>query len=140
MCYLFAQAEQGVYCPIAMTDAAAHLVEHHATSEFGNSELRDRYLPRLTSTDQSTWAQGAMFLTEREGGSDVGANTTVARADGDNWRITGEKWFCSNVGAEVMMVLARAGGEGTRGLGLFLVPRAIGGMPLRRCWRMLVPR
>jgi acyl-CoA dehydrogenase len=120
MCYVFAQAEQGVYCPIAMTDAAAHLVEHRASPE-----LRDRYLPRLTSTDERTWAQGAMFLTEREGGSDVGANTTVARRDGDAWRITGEKWFCSNAGAEVMMVLARAGGEGTRGLGLFLTPRTL---------------
>jgi acyl-CoA dehydrogenase len=129
MCYLFAQAEQGVYCPIAMTDAAAHLVELHATSEFGNSELRDRYLPRLTSCDEKHWAQGAMFLTEREGGSDVGANTTVARPDGDAWRISGDKWFCSNVGAEVMMVLARAGGEGTRGLGLFLVPRTMDGAP-----------
>jgi len=136
MCYLFAQAEQGVYCPIAMTDAAAHLVELHASQE-----LRERYLPRLTSTDERTWAQGAMFLTEREGGSDVGANTTVARLAGHEWRITGEKWFCSNAGAEVMMVLARAGesgggrrldgagGEGTRGLGLFLVPRTLDGSP-----------
>jgi alkylation response protein AidB-like acyl-CoA dehydrogenase len=135
MCYLFAQAEQGVYCPIAMTDAAAHLVRLHASPE-----LRDRYLPLLTSCDERDWAQGAMFLTEREGGSDVGANTTVARADGNLWRLTGDKWFCSNVGAEVMMVLARAGeakalaldgagGEGTRGLGLFLVPRTIDGLP-----------
>src|SRR5579871_411865 len=130
MCYLFAQAEQGVYCPIAMTDAAAHLIEHHASAE-----LRDRYLPRLTSSDEKTWAQGAMYLTEREGGSDVGANRTQARADGDAWRITGEKWFCSNVGAEVMMVMARVAGaesEGTRGLGLFLVPRSTSTMRIKR--------
>jgi alkylation response protein AidB-like acyl-CoA dehydrogenase len=116
VCYEFAQAEQGLYCPIAMTDAAAHLIEHHASDE-----LRAEYLPRLTASDAQT--QGAMFLTEREGGSDVGANTTVATERDGQWRITGEKWFCSNAGAEVMMVLARAGGPGTRGLGLFLVPR-----------------
>ncbi len=115
--YVFAQAEQGVYCPIAMTDGAAHLLEHH-----GSEDLRKKYLPRLTATEKEDLWQGAMFLTEREGGSDVGANTTVARRDGDVWRISGEKWFCSNAGAGVMMVLARAGAEGTRGLGLFLVP------------------
>lgn len=125
VCYLFAQAEQGLYCPIAMTDAAAHLLEHHA-----DDQLRAKYLPRLTALDGLT--QGAMFLTEREGGSDVGANSTVARLADGEWRISGEKWFCSNAGAEVMMVMARAGGPGTRGLGLFLVPRAGNSLRIRR--------
>lgn len=139
--YLFTQAEQGVYCPVAMTDGAAQLLERHA-----DAPLREQYLPRLTSTRLERLYQGAMYLTEREGGSDVGATTTVARSctpSGANaaraggpgergaYRITGEKWFCSNAGAEVMMVMARveqADGRtipGTRGLGLFLVPRTL---------------
>ena len=46
-----------------------------------------------------------MFLTERQGGSDVGANTTRAVHDGNEWRLHGEKHFCSNVDAEVFIVL-----------------------------------
>ena len=68
-----------------------------------------------------------MFLTERQGGSDVGANTTVAVQDGDEWRLTGEKHFCSNVDAEVFIVLARPEGAppGSRGLATFIVPRIL---------------
>ena len=51
-----------------------------------------------------------MFLTERQGGSDVGANTTRAVRDGDEWRLHGEKHFCSNVDAEIFIVLARPDG------------------------------
>jgi hypothetical protein len=68
-----------------------------------------------------------MFLTERQGGSDVGANTTRAVPDGDEWRLHGEKHFCSNVDAEVFIVLARPEGapDGTRGLATFIVPRLL---------------
>ena len=66
-----------------------------------------------------------MFLTERQGGSDVGANTTRAVQDGDEWLLFGEKHFCSNVDAEVFIVLARPDGAppGSRGLATFIVPR-----------------
>jgi hypothetical protein len=68
-----------------------------------------------------------MFLTERQGGSDVGANTTRAVPDGDEWRLFGEKHFCSNVDAEVFIVLARPDGApaGSRGLATFIVPRVL---------------
>jgi alkylation response protein AidB-like acyl-CoA dehydrogenase len=68
-----------------------------------------------------------MFLTERQGGSDVGANTTRAVPDGDEWRLHGEKHFCSNVDAEVFIVLARPDGapDGARGLATFIVPRVL---------------
>jgi acyl-CoA dehydrogenase len=71
--------------------------------------------------------QGAQFMTEKEGGSDVGKLTTVATPDGDHWRLTGEKWFCSNADAAVVMLLARPQGAqaGTRGVGLFLMPRRL---------------
>ena len=68
-----------------------------------------------------------MFLTERQGGSDVGANTTRAVPDGDEWRLFGDKHFCSNVDAEIFIVLARPEGaaEGARGLSTFIVPRLL---------------
>ena len=68
-----------------------------------------------------------MFLTERQGGSDVGANTTRAMQDGDEWRLFGDKHFCSNVDADVFIVLARPDGApgGSRGLATFIVPRRL---------------
>ncbi len=68
-----------------------------------------------------------MFLTERQGGSDVGANTTRAVQDGDEWLLSGEKHFCSNVDAEVFIVLARPDGapDGSRGLATYIVPRIL---------------
>jgi hypothetical protein len=69
--------------------------------------------------------QGGQFMTEKEGGSDVGTLTTIAVREGDHWRLSGEKWFCSNADAKVVMLLARPQGAegGTRGVGLFLMPR-----------------
>jgi alkylation response protein AidB-like acyl-CoA dehydrogenase len=71
--------------------------------------------------------QGGQFMTEKEGGSDVGKLTTSAVQEGDHWRLSGEKWFCSNADAEVVMLLARPQGAeaGTRGVGLFLMPRRL---------------
>ncbi|MCX7934823.1 MAG: acyl-CoA dehydrogenase family protein [Planctomycetota bacterium] len=65
-----------------------------------------------------------MFLTEKAGGSDVGANQcTARRKDGHWYLLNGEKWFCSNANAEVAFVLARTRPDvpGTRGLSIFLV-------------------
>ena len=80
---------------------------------------------RLLDADFDSNFTGAQFLTELQGGSDVGANATraVPLSDG-TWRLHGEKWFCSNVDADVALVTARYDAElsGTRGLGLFLVP------------------
>src|ERR1700742_528643 len=73
----------------------------------------------------SKLTQGGQFMTEKEGGSDVGTLTTTAVQEGDHWRLYGEKWFCSNADAKVVMLLARPEGAppGTRGVGLFLMPR-----------------
>ena len=119
--YLFAQAEFGLLCPVNMTDSAARVL-----ARFGSPELRERYLPRLTSTAHAELWQGTQWMTERTGGSDVGALTTVARRDADGgWRLWGDKWFCSNANAALALTLARPEGAaaGTRGLGMFLVPR-----------------
>jgi alkylation response protein AidB-like acyl-CoA dehydrogenase len=87
--------------------------------------LKAKYLDGLTQTDMSRLTQGGQFMTEKEGGSDVGTLTTTAVQEGDHWRLYGEKWFCSNADARVVMLLARpeGAGPGTRGVGLFLMPR-----------------
>ncbi|MGE0599159.1 MAG: acyl-CoA dehydrogenase family protein [Dehalococcoidia bacterium] len=120
--YVFVQGEFGLFCPVSMTDSAARVV-----AQFGPDELRERYLPGLTSTNFESLAQSAQLLTERTGGSDVGANECVARRVDGEWRLTGEKWFCSNAGADIHLTLARPEGaaDGTRGLGMFLVPKVL---------------
>ncbi len=120
--YLVSQAETAIYCGLGMTSGAADIVERYAPPD-----VRDEVLRRLTSTDPDDAWEGGMFLTERQGGSDVGANTTRAVPDGDEWRLSGEKHFCSNVDAEVFIVLARPDGakDGARGLATFIVPRLL---------------
>jgi acyl-CoA dehydrogenase len=120
--FLFNQAEFGLGCPINVTDGCAKLL-----SNFGSDALKARYLDGLTQTDMSKLTQGGQFMTEKEGGSDVGKLTTTAVQEGDHWRLAGEKWFCSNADAEVVMLLARPQGAvgGTRGVGLFLMPRRL---------------
>ena len=120
--FLFNQAEFGMGCPINVTDGAAKLL-----SNFGDEALKAKYLDGLTQTDMARLTQGGQFMTEKEGGSDVGKLTTTAVPEGDHWRLTGEKWFCSNADAKVVMLLARPQGAegGTRGVGLFLMPRTL---------------
>ena len=120
--FLFNQAEFGMGCPINVTDGCAKLL-----ANFGSDALKAKYLDGLTTTDMDQLTQGGQFMTEKEGGSDVGKLTTTAVAEGDRWRLYGEKWFCSNADAKVVMLLARpeGAGPGTRGVGLFLMPRTL---------------
>ncbi len=120
--YLFSQSEFGLMCPLSMTDSLTRTLRR-----FGDKALVDRYLPALLAGEADAFAQGAMFMTEQEAGSDVGATVTVAVPDGDAWRLHGDKWFCSNADADMALVLARpeGGSAGTRGLGLFLLPRIL---------------
>jgi alkylation response protein AidB-like acyl-CoA dehydrogenase len=129
--YLGMQAEAGVFCPIAMTDALARVLERYASEA-----LKRRYLPSLTALNMRDLHQGAMFLTEKQGGSDVGLTTTIAKPRSGlggglqpDWELWGDKWFCSNVSADIILTLARPEGAptGTRGLGLFLVPKLLEG-------------
>jgi alkylation response protein AidB-like acyl-CoA dehydrogenase len=119
--YLYAQGESGIYCPLCMTDGAARLLEKFDRT----GALKDRFIPRLASMDMDQLFTGAMFLTERQGGSDVGLNDTRAVPEGDGFRLYGEKYFCSNANADLIMVLARPDGApaGTRGLGLYVMPK-----------------
>ncbi|MBX3622779.1 MAG: acyl-CoA dehydrogenase family protein [Rhizobacter sp.] len=123
--YLFVQSEFGLCCPVSMTDSLTRTLK-----KYGAPELVDRFLPALTSLDLDTLAQGAMFMTEQGAGSDIGATQTLARPDPDHpgrWRLTGDKWFCSNPDAAFAMVLARVEGgpPGLKGVSLFLLPRRL---------------
>jgi len=120
--YLFAQSEFGLLCPVNMTDSLTRTLRR-----FADADLLARYLPRLLEDDIEHLFQGAMFMTEQEAGSDVGAIRTRAVRDGDHWRLHGDKWFCSNADADLALVLARPEGAvpGIRGLGLFLMPRLL---------------
>lgn len=119
--YLFAMAEMGLYCPVCMTDGVARIL-----SLWGGRERFGATIDRLAATDMSKVWTGAMFLTERAGGSDVGANETIARQDSlGGWSLTGTKWFCSNVDADAILATARPEGglAGTKGLRTWLVLR-----------------
>ncbi|MPY93331.1 MAG: DNA alkylation response protein [Acidimicrobiia bacterium] len=123
--YLFVQAEFGLCCPVSMTDSLTRTLK-----KFGAPDLVARYLPSLTSLDLDELAQGAMFMTEQGAGSDIAATTTLAApAPGEpgTWRLTGDKWFCSNPDAALAMVLARieGGPAGLGGVSLFLLPRRL---------------
>jgi alkylation response protein AidB-like acyl-CoA dehydrogenase len=104
--YLFAQAQFGLLCPVSLTDSTSRMLRR-----FASDELKARYLPALTSTDFDALWQGAQWMTEKTGGSDVGASSTMARQGADgHWRLTGEKWFCSAANAGAALTLASTGG------------------------------
>lgn len=118
--YLLSQTEPGFYCPVTLSMATALLLERYASPE-----VKARFLPHVLSTGEVELYEGATFLTERQGGSDVGANETKAVQDGESYQLWGEKYFASNSGmCGVTMVLARieGSGKGTKGLSLFAVP------------------
>jgi acyl-CoA dehydrogenase len=121
MVYLLAHnGEASVNCGLSCTDGLIRAVEARG-SEF----LRETYLPLMLSVD--TPLAGAQFVTEQDGGSDVGAIETEAKPNPDGtWSITGEKWFCSNPD-EYFLVAARPTGapRGTAGVAIFFVPRVL---------------
>jgi len=112
--------DPGICCPYTVSLGTAVPL-----AKYGSSELQDRFLPQLSRKDDSVW-QGATWMTEIKGGSDLGAAVeTIARRAGDCWLLTGDKYFASNANAELAVVAARPEGamSGVRGLALFLVPR-----------------
>ncbi len=121
--YLAEQTESGLFCPLSMTRALTRTLD-----KFASSEIVEQYRSGLTATGMNHLLTGAMFMTERQSGSDLGIITTTARQTPDGeWRLHGDKWFCSNAGADLILTLARPEGApaGTRGLGLFLVPKRL---------------
>ncbi|WP_205864552.1 acyl-CoA dehydrogenase family protein [Planctomonas sp. JC2975] len=123
---LFAQIEPGHACPISMTHAAVPALRQQP-------DIAVSWMPRLLSRDYDgrlvPGKRGALFgmaMTEKQGGSDVRANTTRAVPAGDAWLITGHKWFCSAPMSDAFLVLARIDdGRSDAGIGCFLVPRVL---------------
>ena len=118
---LFAQIEPGHACPISMTHAVVPALRQQP-------ELAAKWMPRILSREYDgrlvPGKPGALFgmaMTEKQGGSDVRANTTVARQAGDAWLLTGHKWFCSAPMSDAFLVLAQT----DAGIGCFLVPRML---------------
>ena len=136
--YLLAHCgEMGHACPIACTSGMIRALQRK-----GSNFLKEKYLPPLLDPNYDTHQIASQFITEVQGGSDVGANACVAtpveRQPGV-WRINGEKWFCSVANADQFLVSARPVGAvaGTKGLGVFLVPRrledgSVNGFHIRR--------
>jgi alkylation response protein AidB-like acyl-CoA dehydrogenase len=118
LAYLFGGSTHVYSCPLAMTDGAAKTLLVH-----GHRALIDRAVPRLTSRDPAqAWTSG-QWMTERTGGSDVATSETIAKKDGDGWRLFGTKWFTSATTSQMALTLARPEGNppGGRGLALFYV-------------------
>ncbi|RZS36492.1 putative acyl-CoA dehydrogenase [Herbihabitans rhizosphaerae] len=122
--FLVWNVDAGHGCPISMTYAVVPALR-------ANPELAARYEPLLASTDYDPGLRpplgkrgliAGMSMTEKQGGSDVRANTTsaVPQADG-SYRLTGHKWFTSAPMSDVFLVLAQAPG----GLSCFLLPRVL---------------
>jgi len=112
--------DPGLACPYTVS-----LSTVSPLAKYGDAELKTRFLPRMLQRDDTVW-QGATWMTEIKGGSDLGAAVeTVAQRDGSKWRLTGDKYFASNAGAELAVVAARQEGapQNVRGLSLYLVPR-----------------
>lgn len=118
--YVTSFFDSGLYCPYTVSMSTAIPL-----FKYGARDVCARFLPRMMARDAGVW-QGATWMTEARGGSDLGANVeTVARREGERWYLDGDKFFCSNVGAELAVVAARPEGaaSGVRGLALFLTPR-----------------
>jgi len=102
-------------CPLAMTDGAARTL-----IASGNTALIERAVPRLTTRDpDKAWTSG-QWMTERTGGSDVAISETIARPDGDRFRLFGTKWFSSATTSQMALTLARPEGNPSSGGGLAL--------------------
>ncbi|HEV2815399.1 MAG TPA: acyl-CoA dehydrogenase family protein [Solirubrobacteraceae bacterium] len=121
--YLMNQLDTGPCCPIAINYAAT------PTLRRGDPALAAEWEPRLTLPDYDRFAQAGMVMTEKQGGSDLRANTTVAEPIGDGWyELTGHKWFCTHPVFDVFLTLAQAPG----GIACFVAERPHPGFRIQR--------
>ncbi len=125
MNYLAGQVEPGHCCPMTMTYAAIPALAASADlAAVWRPKLMARsYDPSARPISEKHSATLGMAMTEKQGGSDVRANTTIATRDGEQWRLRGHKWFCSAPMSDGFLTLAQAPG----GLTCFLLPRWLEG-------------
>jgi putative acyl-CoA dehydrogenase len=119
--YLFSQIEPGVCCPMTMTYAAVPaLSATPALAEMWQPKLLARaYDPSRRPVTEKPAVTLGMAMTEKQGGSDVRANSTRAIPDGEGYRLHGHKWFCSAPMCDGFLTLAQT----EAGITCFLVPR-----------------
>jgi alkylation response protein AidB-like acyl-CoA dehydrogenase len=104
---------------------SVHVLSCSGVAEFGTAEQRERYLPEMLGGA----TLGAYCLSESHAGSDAGAMRTKAVRDGDDYVLTGEKaWITHGPVADFLLVAARTGGDGSRGISTFLVPATAAGV------------
>jgi putative acyl-CoA dehydrogenase len=120
------QVDEGTSCPLTMTFAVipSLCMQPELAAEWQTRVLSDEYDPRFLPAAQKRGALFGMAMTERQGGSDVRANTTRAEpldggGPGAAYALTGHKWFCSAPMCDAFLVLAQDPG----GLSCFLLPR-----------------
>jgi alkylation response protein AidB-like acyl-CoA dehydrogenase len=121
MGYMLSQANVSLHCPVTMTGAVAYVLDR-----FAPEDIKETFLPSLIRRDGKALS-GGTWATELHGGSDIGGTTTSASpVDGDPglFRLNGLKWFTSNANGGLALATARPddGIEGTKGLGVYLVP------------------
>jgi len=122
MFYLFNQLDTGPCCPMSINYAAVPTMRQDAA-------LAAKWEPRLTVPDYDRFAQAGMVMTEKQGGSDLRANSTVAEPVGDGvYELTGHKWFCTHPVFDVFFTLAQAPG----GITCFVAERPHPGFRLQR--------
>ena len=111
--------EAGVACSLACTDGLTRLL-----AALGDRDEHRDALAAMRASSGERVVHAAQFVTEIQGGSDVGANAVEALPDGGAFRLHGAKWFCSNVNADWFLVSARPRGApaGSKGVAIFLVP------------------
>ena len=125
---LFTELESSILCPISMTYAVTPALQENAAvyADWGPKLTSRAYDPALKLFKDKSGVTMGMGMTEKQGGSDVRANTTQAVPDGrDDWgeryRITGHKWFFSAPMCDAFLVLAQTPG----GLTCFFLPRVL---------------
>jgi putative acyl-CoA dehydrogenase len=119
---VWSQVDAGHGCPISMTYSIVPALRSQPdlAAEWEPRLVARAYDPRDVAAREKPGLIGGMGMTEKQGGSDVRANTTQAEPTSDGtWRLTGHKWFCSAPMSDVFLMLAQAPG----GLSCFLVPR-----------------
>ncbi|WP_440112485.1 isovaleryl-CoA dehydrogenase [Acidovorax sp. BL-A-41-H1] len=125
---LFTEAEPSVLCPVSMSYAVTPALRGNAAvwADWSQGLTGTQYDPRLALYSQKSALTMGMGMTEKQGGSDVRANTTQAVPDGEDawgarYRLTGHKWFFSAPMCDAFLVLAQAPG----GLTCFFLPRVL---------------
>jgi putative acyl-CoA dehydrogenase len=124
--YMMSQIEPGHVCPITMTNACvpAILKNPELAKQWIPKILGREYDPRLVAMGDKSAVTIGMGMTEKQGGTDVRANTTTAEpvnGGGGEYRVTGHKWFMSAPMCDAFLILAQAPG----GLTCFLMPRVL---------------